>query len=563
MRRLLPLLLVLLAVGPARASDFPQAKMDFVDLSQAPKVTVGFSFLTSDLKPVKAKFVDVVSILRHAGRDDRKGTEARRLVKGKPLDKADDGELLTADKAGRPLDTVLIVAGYGNLQFTETELGAGLRDAVELVLKKLPKSGRLAVLWYNDLLWSRVMSEGRSGELTRLNPEQNQKLCRESRLEGYARDPAAQPPAGDDKEAPKGPACGLFPDDGQTAKILRSKARFEGYYPALFGLPDRFPEGTTPEHGNKAKEGWRADDESGYASVPTAFEEALRLLLLHGAPDVPKAIVLLSDGRDGSIEALDLWRTRWKETCRGKGGPSTGLGAAAAAEAVQACVQVEEAQFLTKRETFFARKVEAWLPLLRAANVRVFAVGLPTGAPYELERLRVLAQLTGGTYRAATGVESLAGAAAGLAGELTDGLVVTFTDPEATPERALGYSVRLEASRRSFGTQPLFGTVPYRPTGLKAVFAEKLAWLKSKVGSPWHWVLVVVAGLVLLLLAVLLVKKLVDLVAGLVKKAKAKAEGAAKAAAKMPGGLPKPPAVPKAPAIPKPPDPKKMKAWRP
>jgi hypothetical protein len=130
----------------------------------------------------------------------------------------------------------------------------------------------------------------------------------------------------------------------------------------------------------------------------------------------------------------------------------------------------------------------------------------------------------------------------------------------------VGYSVRVEASRRSFGTQPLFGVVPYRPTGLKAVAAEKLAWLESKVGSPWHWVLVAVAALVLLVLLVVVVVKLAGLVAGLVKKARSKAEGAAKAATgglpKPPGGLPGPPSLPKPPAV-KPPDPKKLKAWRP
>jgi hypothetical protein len=538
-------LALLLAAG-ARAGDFPQAKIDFIDLSEAPKVTVGFSFLTSDLKPVKAKFLDTVTLLRHASASDRKGVAVRRLVKGKPLDKAEDGELLTADKAGRALDAVLVVAGYGNLAFTETELGAGLRDAVELVLKKFPKSGRLNVLWYNDLLWGRVLAEGRSGELTRLNPEQNRKLCREARLDEYEKDPAAAPAEGD--EGPKGPACGLFVDDGQTAKILRHKARFEGYYPALFGLPDRFPAGLQPEHGNKAKEGWRADDEAARAEVPNAFEEALQALLLYSDPDTPKAIVLLSDGRDGSIEAQDLWRARWKESCREKGGPD---------DAVAACVQGEETRFLTARETFFARKLSTWLPLLRAAHVRVHAVGLPTGEPYELERLRVLAHVTGGTYRAAADSEALAASTAALAGELTDGLVVTFTDPEALPDREVGYSVLVEASRRRFGTQALFGTVPYRPTGMKAVAAAKLAWLESKVGSPWHWVLVVVLALVALVLVFLLLKKVVDVVKGLVKKAKGAAEGAAKGAA---GGLPK---APKPPAGLKPPDPKKMKAWRP
>lgn len=536
MKRLAVLLVVLLA-SVARAGDFPQAKMDFLDLSQAPKVTVGFSFLTSDLKPVKSKFVDVVTLLRHKASDDRRGTEVRRLVKGKPVDKAEDGELLTADKAGRPLDAVLIVAGYGNLAFTESELGASLRDAVELVLKKFPKSGRLSVLWYNDLLWSRVMAEGRSGELTRLNPEQNQKLCREARLDEYAKDPAAAPPK--DDEGPKGPACGLFADDGQTAKILRKKARFEGFYPALFGLPDAFPEGMPPEHGNKAKEGYRADDEAALAPTPDAFDEALRSLLLYSSPDAPKAIVLLSDGRDGSTEALDLWRLRWKETCRSKGADAA------------ACVQTEEARFLTTRETFFAKKVSTWLPLMRAANIRVFAVGLPTGSPFELQRLQVLAQLTGGTYRAATDLESLAAATAAVSSELNDGLVVTFTDPEATPLRRLGYSVKLEASRRTFGTRPLFSEVPYRATGTKALAQSKLDWLKGKVGSPWHWVIVGVLVLIALVLVVLLLKKVVDLVKGLVKKAKSTAEGAAKGAA---GGLPK---------APKPPDPKKLKAWRP
>lgn len=519
--------------GPALAGSFPQVKMDFVDVSEAPTVTIGFSFLTTTLKAVQPKFIDVLDIMRHRSDQDPRGTAIRKLVKGKPNDKTKDGELMTADKAERPVDAVIVVAGYGNVQFTESELGPGIRSALSLVLKKFPKSGRMNLLWVGDLLWSHVRAQGRVGSLTRLNTEQNRKLCRASRLEWYERGDQAPGDPEAEEQAPIEPACGLAANDGSIADIVKSKARFEGFYPALFGLHDKYPE--TPGHENRALQGYRADEDGKVERPPVAMDEALRLLLLSSTPDTPKALILISDGRDGYTESLDMWRQRWKETCEERYGSSRKLR-----DQVSACVTDLETGHLTNRETFFAARVTRWLPLLRAARVRVLALGLPTGTSYELNRLRLLAEMTGGTYREAQDVESLEDAAAALIGELGGQLVVRFTDPEILGGQTVGYSVSARASRRNFASRALFAEVPEIVAGPRAAIHKAYAELKRAVGSPWHIVILVVAALILLLLLFLILKLSIKIVKAIVKKLFKKGGGALKQGAK---GKLKPPSM--------------------
>jgi len=553
MSRLSALLLLLLAVPAARAESFPQVKMDVLDLSKAPLVTVGFSFLDSDRRPVKPKHLDEVLIQRHAHPDDRRGTLARKLVDGKPESKLDDGELLTADKADRPLDVVVVVSGYGNPLFTETEVGNAIRDAVELVFKKLPKSARRNVLWVGDGVESRVLDAGRVDELSRLNSDQIQRLCRESRLKWLERDPG-EAPEDEGDEAPKGPACGLHEEDGKSADVVRQRGRFEGHYPALFGLPDRFPKGALPTHENRVtmKRGVVDEDDPGSARLLSAMDEALRMLLIGSPPGTPKALILVADGRDGSVEALELWRREWKDECDEKHPRDH--------DEAGACVTAFEQRYLTDREVFFRARAERWLTLMRAAHVRAFSLALPGAAAYERERLRVLAEVSGGTYREAESVEQILDGAASLTSELAGQLVVTFTDPTLLPEASVGYSVQLRAARRSFAArEALFGVVPELPAGPMAQGKRLFGKLKAAVGSPWHWVILVVVVILALLLLFLVLRLGVKLIKGLIGKVKGAAGQAAKGP-KLPGGVPKGPRMPKA-APPK--GVKVPKGWKP
>ena len=520
-RRGLLLVALLALAAPARAGSFPQTKMDGLDLAEAPKVTLRFTFLGKTFKPISLKKIDEAQISRHDGRADRKGSVVRELVKGKSKDKKLDGELLEAGKAGQPLDAVLVVAGYGNPRFRESDLGPAIHDAVEIILKKFPKTGRLNLIWYNDLLWTRVMAAGRASELSRLNT--NLRLCRDSRLEELSlteEERAAKAEAEDG--APAGPACELFPNDGALGDIVKRQGRFEGHFPALFGLPPSLPE--DPVHEHRALQGYKAEsDDDGADRILVAMDVAVEMLLRASAPATPKALILISDGKDHYVEGLDMWRLRWKEDCRGKHSDDAGIAA---------CVTTHETAHLTTQERLFADRVQRWLPLLRAADIRVFAIGLPTGTRYERERLEVLAHLSGGTYRDATHAESLAVQAAALAGELSGQLVVSFTDDALASGDEVGYSVKLRAGGYTFRSEPVFDHVPELPGGPAHLAKGLYQRLEQKVGSPWHIVILVVLGILALLILFLILKLGVKLGVKLVKKLFKGAGGAAKAAAK-------------------------------
>ena len=167
--------------------------------------------------------------------------------------------------------------------------------------------------------------------------------------------------------------------------------------------------------------------------------------------------------------------------------------------------------------------------MARAAGVRFYAVGIRrpgvVTSPYDLDRLRLLAEKTGGTYREVGDSQPAIGAVSRTMTEVTGQLAIEFThqSPDDIEER---FSIRLSANLdpkldhpENPGTQmssePVQAALPVKASlgaQLKEVGWSLLVRIQMLIGYDAYvivgWVLAVGAILFTALLTGLLVRKL-------------------------------------------------------
>ncbi len=415
----------------------PQARINQIDVSEFPKVRVLATILDRGGRPVQVKAIEKLDV-RHGKLRSRE--PYIRFVKGQPLDDRKDGKVWPGDKAGVKNASVVVVAGYQHEALRRGSLGRRLKESLGDVFKGFGKTDRVNIVWYGDRLYTSIGLKGKLGELADI--EESRTVCAESRalaLSGREIDnaPGKEPPP------PGTDLCGLTDKAKNVAKLAEGKAFF-GYFPRLFNLGPPFfsdkryckpPRESLNKYGQitpKNAEIKYSERELLKAKnkpldyETSAFEEALMLLLREGRPDENKSIILLSDGVDGYFRDFDLCREEPPSRCARKKGRKSR----------ERCVK----DFLNNRlvglQTEFRRRAEHWIGICRALGIRIFAVGMaPLGRPFELERLRLLAERTGGTYREADSEAQLGARVAATATEALGQLVVDFVVQEPDEEQ--------------------------------------------------------------------------------------------------------------------------------
>lgn len=245
--------------------------------------------------------------------------------------------------------------------------------------------------------------------------------------------------------------CGLRGDAKDAEKVLAQEA-FSGFFPRLFNLglpffhpkryPCKLPRETLDQYGQLKQEDWERENRERetmkFAGKALDFEtstmdEAIRILLRDARPGEQKELILLSDGKDGYLYADELCRQQAPAKC-------AELGKKESERCVSAMLDASNKQ----EQADFARHAAHWIGVARAADIRIFAVGIASlGERWELDRLRLLAERTGGTYRQAEEEKDIAGAVAAMGAEVFDQIVIDFV--HQNPEEAGSkLAVRLE-----------------------------------------------------------------------------------------------------------------------
>ena len=486
------LLLTLATTASARDKDsdepsrlvppmvLPQARIDGIDVSAWPKVRVLATILDRRGIPVEVKAITKLEV-----RDGKRRSADPYIsfVNGAPLEGRKDGKIWPGSKAGVKHATVVIVAGHQHDALRRGTLGQRLKEAVGGLLKKFAKTDRGNVLWVADRIRAWWDLKGRTTLLA--DVEEARADCDAARAEALSGLPLSMSGKAE-QPAPGTDVCGMRDDIKDVATALANTS-YEGFFPRLFGLGTPSFDHTryckpprealagygqiTPENVRMQKEKRDEMEMRGESLdyVSSGMDEAMRLLLRDGKADEHKSIVLVSDGKDGYLRDIELCRESPPSNCAEERGAKR-----------ERCLQ----DFLGKRvvaeQADFREKATHWLGVARAANIRIFAVGIaPIGERWELDRLRILAERSGGTYREAATEPDLAGAVALTGAELFDQVVIDFT--HQAPEEAeatvhLKLQVELDPTMVSgdpkLETRAFSADVPEIP-GWKQVAREK------------------------------------------------------------------------------------------
>ncbi len=548
------------------AVSLPQVRIDSMDLSGWPHVKLLATVLDGRGAPVELKHLlrlDILDGSKKASVASKQNPALVSFEKGVALDRRKDAKLGPRAEAGVGLDLVLVVQGYAST--VEPLMQQRIRDAVAAAFKPLGKGDRVNLVWYGDRVYQATGLKNFDTRLVDVEKREVLDKCKEALLQAHSGGPITLGPAATkDNPAPEPGTdlCGLQGDAGKLAALAKN-APFEGAFPRLFNLGPPFyeltrycgtPGGALSGFGNFTKEEYsHAKQEREDAALrgepvdfdTSAIDQALQVLIRDGKPANRKAIVVLSDGRDGWVWDYTTCAEHPPAPCNAydpAGSANTGRLAAMTDRQqlverhrlqteMRACM--ERDQLLTRRvglmQKLFHDKAAQWIGLARAADIHFYAVGihrtgLPT-SPFDLDRLHLLAARTGGTYREVDDNMPAIAAVGRTMSEVTGQLAIEFTHqaPDDVPEKfSARLSVRLDPkveATENPGTQlasePLTLALPLHKSILHQLIDvgwSLLVKIQMLVGYEVYvilgWIVTIGAILLSLLVIVLLAKKL-------------------------------------------------------
>ncbi len=531
----------------------PKLKITAVDTSRAPELRFRFSLLGWDQAmrnaapvPDLDKAILEGEVFLATGEEKRPKSLVTFGEGGASAKEGPAARIVPMDKAGIPLDVVVIAAGHAGYKGIDA-LEESHKKALGKLLTGL-EGARVNLIWHGPLLYTYRALEGMDGGLARFDEEA--RGCEGARLR-WRIDSTAEPKEGE-AAAPL-PPCGLLEGVGGTIATAVGDGSeknpgmpFRGRHSRLFDIYKLSDACAELDVSSTAIRNLNLDAVADVVIDKGAFEEGLRLLATYGRPEARKELIVLGDGRDGYIDDEQICRDRLTDgLC---GARAKDLKGKSAVEAVRACVQAELDRRSTTFQERFAAKVPTWIGLMRALDIRVHAIGYnmqgTDGAVvshgFERERLELLALQTGGTYREVVNrpVDAVNAVDLLLAELAQERVVMVAADLPAESRGVAKFSLTLggdafeglvlESQEWTFGTGP-------RPSGWRFWLEKKDRWLRHKVGMPWYWFCVVgfcLLGLFLLWMFWKLVKAIFLKLFGGVLKAGKDAAGKAKGAAK-------------------------------
>ena len=511
------------SVGPANVR-LPQIRINQVDTSAWPKVRILATMLGRGTRPIK---LDAIRTLEVRSGTTTAGPPLAAFKLGKLLKNEDieapqarEGKLWAASKAGVSTAAVIVVAGHEHPALKRGSLGPQLREAVSLLLKQFGKTDRVNVLWYSDRIRSAVSLASYNGELQDVESPTIRTKCAQARAAAISGEAITLGPK--DKEFKPGTdLCGLQADPGALADIIgdRAMTSFRGKFPRLFNLgkpffdplrycdipTDRlegFGDGslmaknlkrTMQEREERGEAGDRLDFRT------SAIDEGLRILLQDGRPGEQKALVLITDGHDGYLDDIELCKRRPPVKCRDLEGTER-----------TACVKKALDRRITLEQSMFRAKAVKWLGVARAADIKIFSLGIGSLARRdELQRLRLLAERTGGTYRTARNEALLAQKIGDLGNELLGQVVIDFTHPQPDEvDGALGLRIKVrgvtEKSKRISETSKVMKVQVAEVKGIKATIVEGVTDLAVSAQEAVGYQVYLYVGIAVLVIAALI-----------------------------------------------------------
>ncbi len=511
------------SVGPANVR-LPQVRINQVDTSAWPKVRVLATILGRGTRPIK---LDAIRSLEVRSGTTTAGPPLAAFKLGKLLKNEDieapqarEGKLWAASKAGVGTAAVIVVAGHEHPALKRGSLGPQLREAVALLLKQFGKTDRVNVLWYSDRIRSAVSLASYSSELQDIESLTIRTKCAQARAAAISGEAITLGPKGKEFK-PGTDLCGLQADAGALADIIgdRAMTSFRGKFPRLFNLgkpfydPTRYCDIPTDrlegfgdgslmaKNLKRTMQEREAHEEAGdrLDFRTSAMDEGLRILLQDGRPGEQKALVLISDGHDGYLDDIELCKRRPPAPCRDANGADH-----------TTCLKKALDRRITLEQSMFHAKAVKWLGVARAADIKIFSLGIGSLARRdELQRLRLLSERTGGTYRTARNEALLAQKIGDLGNELLGQVVIDFTHPQPDEiDGKLGLRIKVrgvtEKGKHISETSKVMKVQVAEIKGLKATIVDGVTDLAVSAQDAMGYQVYVYVGVALLVIAALI-----------------------------------------------------------
>lgn len=482
----------------------PRVKIYDIDTRQAPLIKIYATFLSRQNNVVKIKKLDRLQVVYQKGRSATEDV-LREFIKGQII-KGQRGSIKTFGKSKVKLGVVVVAAGHGDEDLKSGRMGQMQRDGLGLIFKKLGKQDIGQIIWYNDKL--RVYSTAKEKELS----DYTVARCRKIREDKEKKKK--------DELQSKFPISVCAPTSKlqDIAKAIKEE-KYTGRHPKLLG------------------------------AIETAVEMLIR------TPEMPrqKVIIILTDGKMGDLHQLDEFRdrlrdaqmlgTRKRSRRRGKSRRRRRRtrtvvtpGIKLDYKATIKLIENEIKGFYRQNQARWILRLRKLIPLCKAANIRVFVVGYPTGTRAELLPLKVLAFKTGGTYRETLKLETLEADYEQVVKEISDSYVIEFNS-RLKGNKPYTLRLKVRAGGDDYKTPKYTFMMPVLPGGLIHWVKGKWLWLQSKVGYTLALIIVIAALLLITIILLLLIKKILSKIwektgKKMLDKAKKDAATAGKAAAK-------------------------------
>lgn len=402
---------------------------------------------------------------------------------------ANPGTFSLAKDAKAPLYIVFVVAMHG---YVSQSVESAVREGLVTALKPLKKDTRIGLILYGDRI--RVLTKtGEAMHFMDIN-EDGQFL------------------AGLRDRAITGKTCFFAP--GVLKSLKTHRFHTIGMFPKLWGIQEDLIE-QAKKRGNYPMDAYRYQKKQ-ELFARGAIEAAARMIMAMAPRGSERVLVLLSDGRDGYLDAQTVFATAAAGRCQKQG---------RIREALQ-CLSKAIANDVRPRYQARVRYLKRLIPLLQAMNLRVFVVSYPGSHSLEEQMMQALAAKTGGTFRSGrlAARKGFIGLIAQTTTEIAQEAVITLDQSLDTGQWYAFYALaqQQQSKHELESRHPYIAFVAPRPFIAIRLFNRLEGLVIAKAGNDWGppltWVLLV---LVILLIYVF-ISGIIKLIKGLKNIGKAK-----------------------------------------
>ena len=503
-------------------SDQARGRIFRVETFQGDGVKLFASFLDASGEPLVLG--DHVLSLRVSGRKENQDGKKWEEFEDESPTLTESSTVETLGSSGIPLDIVL-VAGAHEDSTREQALNDALRESATLLLKKIPKTARINLIWLTDEARVFVKSKDLGARVIDFWQPSKRRFCQVADEKYYSN----RVDSGAEAIHP----CGLIAEGSLIGAAIKNSADtfIEGSYPRLFSLPKDYCKKPEVEHPLDQKLAGDAISQEVYNEQMStgALDVALQYIASYARPGSMRVVLYLGDGKDGYLKADADCRVGLRQKCQDtfRSSPRGYRASKERKEKVSACVAQGVKNHVVEMQRIFVEKAQKLLPAFRSLNTRLDVVLLPTSERYEEERVRLLSLQTGGSFRIADDAQDLVVKSEAMAKEITETIVVSFVPESARtlPEgstREISVEITVPgADENELDIQSQWAR--YEAPTLDHSFTGKLSsmksWLDGKIGkTASRWVIVFLA-LLLAFIGFKILKKLFQKIMGLFKKA--------------------------------------------